>query len=580
MNSPKKAKLQVSSELAYVERANQYAKDVIKKKIVACLEVRQACQRHLDDLKRSAKASYPWRFDERKAIRFCKFFEGFQHYKNDFLGHAARGEHFKLEPWQLFIVCSIFGWVDKASGNRRFREAYICVAKKNGKTPLGAGICLFCLSADGEFGAEVFAGACSKEQAKDGLFQAARAMAERSLQFREAFRVWVNTGSIVIQHKGGSFKPLKGTPADGPSPNCVVADEYHEYKTNYLIDWARNGMVARQQPLLVEITTAGSDTSSPCYSKHLEAQSVLAGRQKNERLFTIIYTVDKGVDWTSKTAILMANPNYGVSVNPETIQEDQFQATQSAIRQNLFKTKNLNIWVNQKVAWMNMVKWDACADPDLKIEDFLQDPCVEAVDLASRRDTVSTVRLFRRSIDGEDHYYCFSRHYLNAQQINDPKNTHFLEWSKQGWLIETPGDITDYLRVNDDLVADAQQLQLRELVFDPLHAAPLVQFLQARDDWNQGIDISELKQSEENTSAPMKEFEGVVLSGRFHFDGNPLLTWMVSNTICRVSLRENWYPVRENVERKIDGSVAIILGINRWMAQPEDPYTRPYVGVV
>jgi phage terminase large subunit-like protein len=99
----------------------------------------------------------------------------------------------------------------------------------------------------------------------------------------------------------------------------------------------------------------------------------------------------------------------------------------------------------------------------------------------------------------------------------------------------------------------------------------------SRDDWDQGVELAKLKQSEENTSAPMKEFEAFVLSGRFHFDGNPVLTWMVANTVCRVSLKENWYPVRENVERKIDGSVAIILGLNRWLAQPANPYTSPEI---
>lgn len=565
-----------SSSLSYAERAEQYAKAVVKKKILACTEVRQACQRHLDDRKRSRKARFRWMFDEARANRFCRFAEALPHIKDDFRGNASRGELLRLEPWQIFIGCSIFGWVDKQSGFRRFTEAYIEVARKNGKTTFAATVALYCLSADREFGAEVFAGASSKDQAGE-VFRAAKAMVEASEQFRQAYGIWVNVASIVIQGKGASFKVLKGKPADGPSPHCVIADEYHEYKTDALLDWARTGMQARRQPLLFEITTAGSNTASPCYNKHLEAQDVLAGRRTNERLFTIIFTVDKGVDWKSKKALLMANPNYGVSVNPEIIEADQFQATQSAVRQNGFKTKNLDIWVDQRVAWMNMVKWDACADPNLKIEDFLDETGIEAVDLASRKDTVSTVRLFRRTIAGEDHYYCFSRHYLNAQQVRDPKNTHFLEWAEQGWLIETPGDVTDYMRVVDDLVADAKQLTLVELVFDPHHADPLVQFMTSRDDWDQGVELAKLKQSEENTSAPMKEFEAFVLSGRFHFDGNPVLTWMVANTVCRVSLKENWYPVRENVERKIDGSVAIILGLNRWLAQPANPYTSPEI---
>ncbi|MGC1784462.1 MAG: terminase TerL endonuclease subunit [Acidobacteriaceae bacterium] len=576
--SQKKLPAAGQTSQTYAERSQQYAEDVCAKRILACTEVRQACKRHLDDLKRSRTAEYRWTFDPEKANRFCRFAEAFPHIKDDFLGHASRRERIRLEPWELFIGCSIFGWVNKKKGFRRFTEAFIEVARKNGKTTFAALVLLYCFAADGEFCAEIFAGAASKEQAGE-VFLAAKAMTQAATEFREAFGVWVNSASLVIQSQAASFKMLKGQPADGPSPHCVAADEYHEYKTDRLLDWARTGMQARRQPLLFEITTAGSNTASPCYNKHLEAQEVLTGRRDNERLFCIIYTVDKGVDWKSKKALLMANPNFGVSVNPEIIEADQFQATQSAIRQNGFKTKNLNIWVNQRVAWMNMVKWDACADPTLRIEDFRHDDCIEAVDLASRRDTVSTVRLFKREApDGTEHFYCFSRHYLNEQQIHDPKNTHFLEWASKGYLIETPGDITDYLRVNDDLAKDANELLVREIVFDPLHAAPLIQFLQQREDWNQGVEFVELKQSEENMSAPMKEFEAIVLSGRFHFDGNPLLTWMIGNTIVRPSRRENWYPERENVERKIDGAVAIILGINRWMGSTEQ-YTRPYVGV-
>jgi phage terminase large subunit-like protein len=187
--------------------------------------------------------------------------------------------------------------------------------------------------------------------------------------------------------------------------------------------------------------------------------------------------------------------------------------------------------------------------------------------------------MFRREIAGEQHYYCFSRHYLNSEKVRDRRNTHFLEWAEKGYLIETPGNVTDYLRVCDDLVGDAKQLIVREIAFDPFHAGALIQVLQAREDWVQSIEISELKQSEENMSAPMKEFEALVLSGRFHHDGNPLLTWMIGNTICRVSPRnESWYPIRENVERKIDGAVAIIFNVNRWMSDTLQ-FTDSNVGV-
>jgi phage terminase large subunit-like protein len=571
----------VRTNLSGVERAARYVDDVLAGRVLACKEVKQACKRHRNDLRASKRKDYPWFYDEGRAERFVRFHEALPHVKDDFHGHARRQEKFHLEDWQCFVYCSIFGWVDKKEGFRRFNDAYVEVPRKNGKTPNAAVVALYCFAADGEYGAEVFVGASSREQASEvgSVFDTARKMVLASPELRQAFGIWVNVNSLVIPEKNASFKKLKGNPQDGPAPHCVIADEYHEYKTNRLIEWARNGMVSRWQPLLFRITTAGTNTASPCYEMHREAQEVLEGRRKNDRLFTIIFTIDKGVDWKTEKALRMANPNFGVSVNPSQIKDEQFQARQSATKQASFKTKNQNIWLNAAQPWMNMDKWDSCFDAEMRIEDFQADPCVQAVDLASRKDTVSTARMFKRVLptgEGgavEEHYYVFTRHYLNSEQVRDEKNVHFADWAEKGYLIETEGNITSYLRVNDDLVADADALTMRELVFDPYHAAPLVQFLVAREDWPVGaVEIVDLKQTEENMSPAMKELEAAVLSRRFHHDGNPVLAWMVGNTRCRISQKENWYPVRENIGRKIDGTVAIILGLARLMTLELETY--------
>jgi phage terminase large subunit-like protein len=563
----------VQTDLSGVERAKRYVADVLAGRVLACKWVKLACKRHRADLRASRRKEFRWHYDEARAERFIRFHEALPHVKDDFKGHARRHETFTLGDWQCFIYCSIFGWVDKKEGFRRFTDVYVEVPRKNGKTPGAAAVNLYGLCADGEYGAEIFAGASTKEQAGEvgSVFDTARQMALASPDLRAAFGLWCNANSMVVAETNSSFKKIKGQPMDGPAPHIVTADEYHEYKTNRLIEWAKTGMTSRWQPLLFRITTAGTNTATPCYEMHLEAMEVLEGRRKNDRTFFIIFTIDKGVDWKSKKALVMSNPNLGVSVNPTTLSEDQFQARQSASKQASFKTKNENIWLNAAQPWINMELWDKCFDPEMRIEDFAIDPCIEAVDLASHKDTVSTARLFKRKFSTgkeavpQEHYYCFTRHYLNSEQVRDEKHPHFAAWVDGGALIETEGNITDYLRVNDDLAADADSLILRELVFDPYHAAPLVQFLVARPDWPYSIETIELKQTEENMSPAMKEFEAAVMSGRFHHDGNPALAWMIGNMRCRISQKENWYPVRENVERKIDGGVAIILGVNRLM---------------
>lgn len=186
--------------------------------ILACKWVRLACQRHLDDLKASREdKNFRWAFDEVKANRFCRFFEGLPHVKDDFHGNAARRNLFRLEGWELFIAGSVFGWVDKLQGYRRFTEVYVEVPRKNGKTPLAAGISLYMLCADGEYGAEVFSGATSKEQAGE-VFNAAMKMARATPQLREAFGVWCNVASIVIPKTASAFRPLKANPGTGLRP--------------------------------------------------------------------------------------------------------------------------------------------------------------------------------------------------------------------------------------------------------------------------------------------------------------------------------------------------------------------------
>ena len=177
----------------------------------------------------------------------------------------------------------------------------------------------------------------------------------------------------------------------------------------------------------------------------------------------------------------------------------------------------------------------------------------------------------------QDHYYCFTSHYLNEAQVRDERNKHYLDWVEKGHLVETPGNVTDYVRVVDDLARDANELMLRELAFDPFHAEPLVQFLQARGDWNQSVECMGIRQTWENLSPPMKEFEALISARRFHHDGNPVLAWMIGNTRCKIGRSDDWYPERKNVTRKIDGTIAILLALNRLMKIEADSYTEPRI---
>jgi phage terminase large subunit-like protein len=542
-------------------QAEKYAKDVVDGKIVACKWVKLACKRHLDDREREKQPDFPYLFDGQKANKQCEFISLLPHTKGKW---AAVGDRVKLQPWQQFNTCSIFGWVHKKTGYYRFTEAYIEVPRKNGKSIWAAGVGHVKLSADGEFGAEVYSGATSEKQAWE-VFRPAKQMAERTPELREACGIAVNAKSLTIASNGSRFEPVIGKPGDGASPSCAIIDEYHEHQTDDLVDTMRTGMGARDNPLLLQITTAGSDRSSPCYAKHLEAKKVLEGTLQNDRLFAIVYTIDEGDDWKSDLALVKANPNYGISVAADFLKAEQQGAINSARKQNTFKTKHLNVWVNSAVAWINMAKWDELADKDLKIEDFYQAECFIGLDMASKLDFASKVRLFRKIVDGKKHYYAFAVHYLNEEAVEQTRGEHYAGWAAENRIVVTPGNETDYVWIHDDLVEDSKKMLVREIPYDPYHIAPLAQFIKARPDWNQSIPFVEIRQTTENMSSPMKELEGAVLGGRFHHDGDPVLGWMVSNVVCQPDRRDNLFPDKERPENKIDGAVALILAINRAM---------------
>ena len=548
-----------------VARAHAYAREVVAGSRVACKWVKAACQRHLDDLQRSSRGGWDYVFEPKRALRAVKFIEALPHVKGRW---ATKGELIKLEPWQLFIICCLFGWIERRTGFYRFQLAYICVPRKNTKSTMAAGIGLFKLAADGEYGAEVYSGATTEKQAWE-VFRPAKQMAERTPQLLEAFGITVNAKSLTIFGNGSRFEPVIGNPGDGASPSCAVVDEYHEHLSDSLYNTMLTGMGAREQPLLLVITTAGSDRSGPCYALQSDVQRMLDGKIKNERLFGIVYTIDETDDWKSEGALIKANPNFGVSVGADWLREQQQAAIQSARKQNIFKTKHLDCWVNADVAWMNMAAWDRLADPTLTLSDFERDECFVAIDLASRIDIAAKVRLFRRQIEGKDHYYCFPTFFLNEAAVEEKRNQSYAGWANEGRLTVTPGNITDYAWIADDLVADAGRFRVREVPYDPWQGAGLVQFVQAREDWTQTAEFVEVRQSVQNHSPAMKELEALVLDGRLHHDGDPVLGWMIGNVVCHRDAKDNIYPRKEREENKIDGAVALIMALGRAMANPD-----------
>lgn len=539
----------------HVKKAVQYAQQVRAKKIPAAKYVRLACERFLRDLERTDLV-----FDERRARRPCRFIEHLPHVKGRW---AARSERIELQPWQCFVLVNIFGFFT-LDGRRRFRVAYVCVPRKNGKSLIAAGVGLYCLVADGEYGAEVYSGATTEKQAWE-VFRPAHQIANKCAELKEHYGIEVMAKSLSVPGDGAKFEPIIGNPGDGASPSCALVDEYHEHNTSALYDTMITGMGARENPLALVITTAGDSIAGPCHEMQQDCEKTLDGVFDDDNTFAAIYGIDATDDWTSDAAILKANPNAGVSVSLEFLRERRDSAMRKTSEQGTYQTKHLNRWVQAGQAFINLLHWQRAADKRLKLADFVGDSCVFGVDLSSRVAFTAHVRLFWRFLEEKGqrrrHWYAFARLALPNARLHDGSNTRFSQWARAGAIDVHDEDEIDFARLRADVKADADVYTPVEIAFDPWRAMGLEQELAA-----DGLTMVRIPQTFGQYTAPMDELEAALISGRFHHDGNPALTWMASNLVARQDGNRNKKPAAPKQGQFIDGMVALLMAINRGLA--------------
>ncbi|MNG63278.1 Phage Terminase [compost metagenome] len=557
-----------------VNAANKYARDVVAGKIPACKYVRRACQFHLDDLAKSKKRGFRWTFDRDAAERVTDFIQLLPHAKGKW---AALRDLITLEPWQLFIFCSIFGWVDKKTGRRRYREVYIEVPRKNGKSVLAAGVGLYMLVMDGEFGAEVYCGATTERQAWE-VFRPARQMVRRTPELVEAFGIQVAAKNLSVIGDESKFEPLIGDPGDGQSPSCAIVDEFHEHTSAALYETMLTGMGARDQPMMFAITTAGYNIAGPCYLQRAQVIDKLNGTVPNDELFGIIYTIDEDDDWKDPAVLRKANPNFGVSVNAEYLLKRQADAVRYPSRQNAFKTKHLNIWVSAKQAWLNMADWEACGDPTLSLDQFLGKKCWVGVDLASKSDICAVSLVFLDKVElvpgsGKwvDRWTVFCKSFLpeGAVERGGPNKAAYEAWANAGHLDLCDGEEMDFDLVRDMVGEFSAMFDIQEVACDPWRATQLGHQLQ-----KDGADVIEVGSGIATMNLPMRELEAALLSGRVRHSCDPVLAWMAGNVVVR-PYRGCISPMKADEGktdmRKIDGIVAILMAMGRAMLSEFEP---------
>jgi phage terminase large subunit-like protein len=563
----------------YAAIARSYAADVVKGRVPACKSIRLQCRRFLDELKASKGKDFPFRFDADKAARVCRFIERLPHSK----GKWARSGTIRLEPWQVWVLAVTFGWLRKADGLRRFRVLFVVVPRKNGKSALSAGLGLYMLCADGEFGAEVYSGATNEKQAWE-VFKPAQLMAQRTPALLKRFGLEVVAKAIVRMADNSKFETIIGDPGDGQSPSCAIHDEYHEHADDRQVDTMQTGMGARDQPLQVLITTAGDNLAGPCYARVQEERDKLArigGAPAEDETFFVEYTIDEDDDWKSEAALRKANPNFDVSISGDFLRSRIRDAITTPRKAGVIKTKHLNLWVAAKSAFFDIEAWRRCRSDALpakageflaeireggRLERLLGRRCIGSLDLASKVDIAALELLFppigaKATID--DPYIAFGFKFLPAETVL--KVAAYQGWDAAGLLNVTEGEIIDYDEILEVLRDVRGRVQLETVAYDPHQATMMVTTMQ-----KEGFPVLEYRPVVLNFSEPMKELDALTRAGTIAHGGCPVMEWEMNNVVATLDAKDNVYPRKPRDEAKIDSPVALIAALGVAMTKEEE----------
>jgi phage terminase large subunit-like protein len=534
--------------MARRDAATDYAREVVDGRVVAGELVRLACQRHLRDIDNGRERGLVW--NAHRASAAVQFFTLLRHIKG-----PKGGKPIVLEPWQKFFVGAIYGWT-RTNGTRRFREAFLEVGRKNGKTAIASGIGIAELVMTGEHGPEVYTLATKRDQAR-----LTHADSLRMVQKSPGLRKWIKVykDSLINERMSGKYVPLSADAhtLDGLNPSAAIMDEIHEWPSRLLYDVIETGMGARSQPLILITTTAGFDRHSIWWERREAHIAALRGQHEDDSLFAYIATLDKDDDWTDPSVWVKANPNLGVTIDPEEFARKVRQAQAIPGKQNSFKRKNLNMPTDAASLWISREAWDRCAGLT-DVAQLAGRSCYVGVDLSTKRDLTAAVYVFPPEDEGG--VWCLvPRFWLPEEDLAErceQDGVPYDRWAESGHISLIPGRIVDYDVVRQDLMADAEDFDVLAFVFDPWGAVQTMKRLDA-----DGYVVRPFRQTERMYKAPVLEFEGLIEQRRILHTGCPVLGWCVANTALEETRAGNRTPSKSSSTTRIDGTVAALMAI-------------------
>lgn len=529
----------------------QYPVDVISGNVIAGKHIKKACERFF-----SLMDDDRYMFLEEKVDKVIRLYHHLRHFKG-----RHSGKPFVLEPWQEWIIASIYGFYNKSDGSRLTQTVYIEVARKNGKTALAAGIGLNALINDDEDGAEVYFAANSKDQVKISAWPLCSNFAKAfdpKEKYLKVYRDTINFDKTISWLK---VLAADSTKLDGPNPSTFILDEYHAAKSNSLKAVLESGQGTRDNPLEIIITTAGFDKLGPCYELRTTATEILNGLKEDDSFFMAIYSLDEKDDWKDEANWIKSNPNMDVTVKSSYLRKEVRKAMNTPSDEVNVKTKNLNMWCDSSDVWIPDDYILACSRK-VDLADFTtNDDCFAGIDLSSTSDL--TCVSFMIPKDGK--LYFKTLYYLPEEALETKKNKEqYSEWVKLGFLKLTPGNVVDYDYILDDILSVDKRLYIVKVGYDSWNATQFV--INATD---KGLPMEPVSQSIGNFNRPTKEMERVILSGNVVIDNNPITRFCFRNVVMKLDHNGNTKPSKEYRDKKIDGVISMIEAMGVCLMTPQ-----------
>lgn len=595
-----------------LDAAVKYANDVLSGHLIAGDLVKRAANRFLADLEcswilqpdgnkiapfRTIPNRPPLYFWEEKANRVVSFFHTFLKHSKGKWKNELGEQAFKLEDWQIFNLANIFGWYKVENDRRRYTEAYIEVARKNGKTTLLSGIGLYMFLMDDEPGASVCCAATKEDQARE-CFDEAVNMVKASPDL--ATKVQIHGKQYVkrlyVDATKSKYEPVSSEDKklDGRNDSCVILDELHAHPSRDLYDVLHDGTSSRPQPLTFAITTAGFNKTetSICYEIRSRIIKILIGVESNntdgwsaDNVFGYIATLD-GYDGLKKDAPKdnyfdeqnwhKANPSLAAGVvDVYRLREKANTAKSMPGALNDYLTKRMNIWTTQETCVIDPDMWKLCcaAGPNsdkAKVREEAAERlkgrrCFGGMDLSENIDLTSFYLVFP-PVAEDPKWSVLGWNWIPEDTIQErvrKDHVPYDSWHRQGFLRATDGKVVDLDFIETCIQQQREKYKIVEVGYDPYRALEIMVHLQQA-----GLTMVKVPQRTESFHEPMKKLFGLIITKELEHFGDPILAWAASNLAVITDSNGNKKPDKNKAKEKIDPIVAALMGLSRALATP------------